>query len=151
MARTRRTAAALAVVALLLGACGESGDRPGEDRTDVDPTTEPAPVEPTTPDEPEDDVTGDADLPAEVEAAIEDLAEHLGIPAEEVTVMSFESVTWSDGAIGCPEPGMSYTQALVPGTRLVLEADGAEYHYHAGQEPDLVRCDRTPQEPAENA
>ena len=43
---------------------------------------------------------------------------------EDVTVVSYEDVTWPDGALGCPEPGMSYTQALVPGARLVLEADG---------------------------
>lgn len=142
--RHGRLVAGVAVVVLLLGACG-SEDRPGEERTDAPgATTEAPPTQQPEPEEP----TGDH--PAEVAAAIADLAEHLGVGTEEITVVSYEDVTWPDGALGCPEPGMSYTQALVPGARLVLEAGGVEYFYHAGPEPDLVRCDRTPQEPADS-
>ena len=36
--------------------------------------------------------------------------------------VSAAAVTWSDGSAGCPEPGMMYTQALVPGYRIVLQA-----------------------------
>ena len=146
----RRLATGVAVVVLLLGACG-SGEQPTDP---ADGVTGPAPTaESPTPEstgtpapEPEDPGT---DRPPEVAAAITDLAEHLGIAVEDITVVSYEDVTWPDGALGCPEPGMSYTQALVPGTRLVLEAGGVEYSYHAGREPDLVRCDRAPQEPAD--
>ena len=49
-----------------------------------------------------------------------------------ITVVSTDEVTWRDGSIGCPEPGMNYTQALVPGVRVVLELDGVRYEYHAG-------------------
>ena len=80
-------------------------------------------------------------LPAEVEAAVADLAAHLGVEADAVVVVSHEDVTWPDGSLGCPRPGMSYTQALVPGTRLVLEVDGREYAYHSGRDTPLVRCD----------
>src|SRR5699024_4198763 len=136
-----RALAALGGAALLLGACGGAQDRPGEDRpTDPDPTAE----EPTDgPTEPTAAPTGDGpgEQPGEVEAAIDDLATHLEISRGEVTVVSYQDVTWPDGAIGCPESGMSYTQALVPGCQLVLEVEGVEYAYHSGQEPDLVRCD----------
>jgi hypothetical protein len=29
---------------------------------------------------------------------------------------------WNDGSLGCPEPGMMYTQALVNGYWLIIEA-----------------------------
>jgi hypothetical protein len=38
-------------------------------------------------------------------------------------------VTWSDGALGCPAPGRFYTQALVPGFRVQLEAGGERFDY----------------------
>src|SRR5687767_10541093 len=49
------------------------------------------------------------------ENAIADLAVRLGIEASAVTVVSVESVTWSDGSIGCPEPGRAYPQVITPG------------------------------------
>ena len=50
-------------------------------------------------------------------------------------------MTWRDGSIGCPEPGMNYTQALVPGIRVVLELDGARYEYHAGGARSIFLCE----------
>ena len=55
--------------------------------------------------------------------------------------MSVEEVTWRDGSIGCPEPGMNYTQALVPGIRVVLELDGRRYEYHAGGGRSIFLCE----------
>lgn len=138
---TARVGAALAV-ALLLASCGDDA---AEEST-ATPSAEPTVTTPAEPTISEPEPTGTpapepTDQPPEVEAAIEDLVEHLGVEPADITVVSYEEVTWPDGSIGCPEPGMSYTQALVPGSRLVLEADGVEYAYHAGREPDLVRCD----------
>jgi hypothetical protein len=63
--------------------------------------------------------------------AILDLSDRLGIPADEIEVLSDENVTWRDGSLGCPRPDMMYTQALVEGTQIVLRAGGSEYSYHA--------------------
>lgn len=73
--------------------------------------------------------TPDLDPIAQAKA---DLAARLGIEPAEVTVVSSTEVTWPDGSLGCPEPGMFYTQALVNGTRTVLEAGGNRYNYHSG-------------------
>ncbi|MFF1823629.1 hypothetical protein ACFVWG_40375 [Kribbella sp. NPDC058245] len=67
-----------------------------------------------------------------VEQATADLVTKLGVQAAGVKVVSAEEVTWSDGSLGCPEQGMRYTQALVNGMRIVLEADGKRYEYHSG-------------------
>ena len=77
-------------------------------------TTTPGPIGPSgTP----------ADVsPAQWDAIVADLAER-GAAGEPVLV-SAESVTWPNGALGCPQPGMSYTQAVVDGMRVV--ASGLE-------------------------
>ncbi|MEU8224111.1 hypothetical protein [Kribbella sp. NPDC048915] len=71
-----------------------------------------------------------------------DLAQRLGVDAAQIRVISSEEVTWRDGSLGCPEPGMMYTQALVPGTRTVLEAGGKQYHYHSGGHRAPFLCER---------
>lgn len=67
----------------------------------------------------------------EVQAAREDLARRLGTGADSIEVVRREDVTWRDGSLGCPKPGMSYTQALVNGQLIVLRANGIDYEYHA--------------------
>lgn len=51
------------------------------------------------------------------------------VPVSELTVASAEAVTWPDGSLGCPEPGMVYTQALVEGFRVVIRADDKSYDF----------------------
>ncbi len=65
------------------------------------------------------------------QAAVTDLAARLGIDESAVTVVSVEEVTWSDGSLGCPEPGMMYTQALENGSLIVLEVAGRDPFYCA--------------------
>lgn len=73
--------------------------------------------------------------------AVTDLATRLDIDESSIVVVSVEEVTWSDGSIGCPEPGMMYTQALVNGSLVILEADGTRYEYHAGAGHDPFYCE----------
>lgn len=68
-----------------------------------------------------------------VEAAQADLAQRLAVSSDEIQVVKVESVMWSDGSLGCPQPGMMYTQAVVPGYQITLSAEGQEYDYHADQ------------------
>ncbi|NEA30507.1 hypothetical protein [Streptomyces sp. SID13031] len=77
------------------------------------------------------------DLVAQAKA---DLATRLGIDATQVTVVSSTEVTWPDGSLGCPKPGMFYTQALVDGTRTVLEVEGTRYDYHSGGSRSPFLC-----------
>ena len=55
-------------------------------------------------------------------------------------VVRAEETIWPDGALGCPRPGMVYTQAAVPGYHIVLEHDGREYDYRAGGTRYLMLC-----------
>lgn len=75
-----------------------------------------------------------------VSTAIADLAGRLGVDAGTIEVTAADEVTWSDGSLGCPAPGRSYTQALVNGTRIVLTAGGTQYEYHAGRSREPFYC-----------
>ncbi|HEU4808855.1 MAG TPA: hypothetical protein VFT01_11385 [Homoserinimonas sp.] len=72
---------------------------------------------------------------------VADAASRAAVDPSAVNVIVAEAVTWSDGSLGCPEPGMSYTQALVPGYRVVVEAGGEELHFHAGVSGEFRYCD----------
>jgi hypothetical protein len=74
-------------------------------------------------------------------ALIADAASDAGVDASQVEVITAESVTWNDGSLGCPEPGMSYTQALVPGYRVVLDIDGEQLHFHSDSSGEFRHCE----------
>ena len=66
-----------------------------------------------------------------VKAARADAAQRTGLAPEALELISAEAVTWSDGSLGCPQPGRLYTQALVPGSRVRLRGPAGEMDYHA--------------------
>ena len=72
-------------------------------------------------------------LQSAIDDALTDAARRTGLKRAELEVLSAEAVTWSDGSLGCPQPGMMYTQALVPGFRVRIQAGGQEFDYHAGR------------------
>jgi hypothetical protein len=82
----------------------------------------------------------DPELPL-VQAAVQDLAQRLDVPTEDITVVKALAVTWPDGSFGCPEPGMAYIQVPVDGTLVVLQAGGRRYEYHGGD--PLVLCEQS--------
>ncbi len=83
-------------------------------------------------------------LPAElVERLIAELGGELARPPSDVHIESIEPVTWRDGSLGCPEPGMFYTQALVPGFRVILVVDERRFDYRIGRGGTFRRCDAT--------
>ena len=99
-----------------------NGEPPVEDEGD---SVEPTPVEHPN---------------QQVAVAMTDLVDRLGIDAASIEVVSVEEVTWPDGSIGCPQPGMRYTQALVNGSRIVLRTGGADYQYNSGGGREPFYC-----------
>lgn len=111
----------LFLLTLLLAACGL---RPQPTR-ETSPGESPLPEPGTSPISPPPDPSTE---PAS--AAVAHLAAELGISSEEVTVLSFEAVQWSDASLGCPQPGMMYAQVITPGYRFFLKAGGEQYEVH---------------------
>lgn len=82
----------------------------------------------------------DKSMDEQISNAIADLAKRTDVSEDTITIHSASVVTWSSGAMGCPKPGMSYTQAIVPGVRLLLEANGSIHYYHGRTGADLFYC-----------
>ena len=67
--------------------------------------------------------------------ALFDLKERLGLEhIGSLKLAELERMTWSNGSLGNPQPGMAYTQAEVPGFRMVLESDKESYTYHTSMD-----------------
>ena len=79
-------------------------------------------------------------LQSAIDAALTDAARRTGLKRTELEVLSAEAVTWSDGSLGCPQPGMMYTQALVPGFRIRVRAGAETLDYHAGRRGAPMFC-----------
>ncbi len=71
-------------------------------------------------------------MQALVDQAKADLAKRLSISSAQVELVSISYVTWPDSSLGCPQPGMAYTQVTVDGTLIRLKAGGQTYEYHGG-------------------
>lgn len=118
---------AAAAAALTLSSCAGAGTDDGTPASTASTrppfrSADPTPLGPTgTP----------ATVPdARWSAIVRDLASR-GVRADP-ELISAEDVVFSDGSLGCPSPGVSYTQALVDGMRVIVRADGAQYDYRFG-------------------
>ncbi len=74
----------------------------------------------------------DPSLEKIVTQAKDDLAQRLAMDPGQIELVEAASVTWPDGSLGCPQPGMAYTQALVDGLLIRLRAGDRIYEYHSG-------------------
>lgn len=72
-----------------------------------------------------------------VELALADARRFGPAPAQ---VLVAESVIWRDGALGCPRPDFSYTDALVAGYRVQLRVGEHVLDYHAGRDGRPRHC-----------
>ena len=79
-------------------------------------------------------------LQAMVQLALADAARRSRRDASTLKVAAAEAVTWPDGAVGCAQPGMQYTQALVPGFRIRIEAGAQILEYHASRRGHPFYC-----------
>lgn len=108
---------------------------------DATPTyTSPLPT-PTKPVPPESPLPTPPANPAAA-AALAHLVTEMGLSPQDVTILSIEEMQWRDGSLGCPKPGMMYIQVIIPGYRIVLEANGEIYDVHTDQTGNtVVVCD----------
>jgi hypothetical protein len=84
-------------------------------------------------------------LDAAVLSARAHAAKLTGQSAQSLELVKAQAVTWLDASLGCPQPGMNYTMALVPGYRIQLRTKGgtagsAVMDYHASETGALVLC-----------
>ncbi len=79
-----------------------------------------------------------------VRLAQEDLAKRLSVPAEQIELVEVRNVVWPDKGLGCPQPGMAYTQVQVDGQLIRFRAGGRLYEYHSGGNRPPFLCENSP-------
>ncbi|MDD5371625.1 MAG: hypothetical protein PHQ40_21300, partial [Anaerolineaceae bacterium] len=93
------------------------------------PTTPPTPGTPPVQETP---IINQVPIPTPFDATVEqmvtqardDLARQLSIKPEQIEIVDASSVTWPDSSLGCPKPGMVYTQVLVDGILIRFRVGG---------------------------
>lgn len=127
------------VAGVLIAACGspegvspgDASSGPPDQRGPAAPTgttarsTVPSPSQSSSP-------STDPALASLVDVARRDLATRLGVAESAIELVSSQSVSWGDGSLGCPQPGMEYIQVPVDGALIVLTVGVTEYRYHSG-------------------
>jgi hypothetical protein len=129
--------AALVVLAACTAGGGATGG-PGANGPSREPSASPA-------DGSGDPVaSGGGSLPASItDPIVDDVATRLGVDPSGVTIVEATAETFPDGSLGCPEPGMMYTQALVDGYQVIVEANGTQLDYR-GSAPGQFRICTSP-------
>jgi len=83
------------------------------------------------------------DLPAAFIAAVKvEIADDAGVSVNEVTIISAEALTFPDGSLGCPVPGLNYIQVQIDGFKVVGSAAGATFDYRGTSPSDITRCEK---------
>jgi hypothetical protein len=134
----------LAVLAIALCACAAQLGASSSPAADPTPSVDPSPSEAIpdlgTPSPSAAPVVGDIPAPI-MDELLADAAERSGVDPEDIEVVKAENVTWNDGSLGCPEPGMSYTMALIDGYHVILDAAGDELDYRVAAGGRFKLCE----------
>lgn len=131
-----RTFLIVGAASILVAACSASSGAGGSDSGNPSASSQGPGSQPAT--------SGDVSLPAEITGPIvADAAARLGVDPSAVKIVSAHAETFSDGSLGCPELGVMYTQALVDGYQVVVEANGTQLDYR-GSGPGQFRLCENP-------
>jgi hypothetical protein len=137
-----------AILLIALTACGAAAT-PGGTGTapDASPSPDtvviPSPSPDLIPTLPADAVDGAMVVGADVlQQTTEFLSTQTGVDASQLQVTEAEAVEWPDGSLGCAEPGMMYTQAIVPGYRMTFTDGSRTYELHTNSDgTNAVLCE----------
>ena len=80
--------------------------------------------------------------PADV--ARQTLVQATDVEADSITIVSVETVEFSDSSLGCPQPDMAYLAVITPGHKVIAEAAGKSYDIRINGQHGLV-CSPAPQ------
>jgi hypothetical protein len=87
--------------------------------------------------------TVNPDAQAAVDAAMRDVAAHLGVDLSAVRVDQVEPRQWSDSSLGCPQPGNLYAQIVTPGFLIIISSSTKQLEYHSDARGHVVLCRET--------
>lgn len=87
------------------------------------------------------DVHSLADERRMTELALQDLAQRLAVPVEEISVQSVVVVDWPDSCLSVPVPGQACLQVITPGFRILLRHATTTYAYHTDSRDTVILAD----------
>lgn len=134
------------LLSLTLASCVPSEAEPSPSNPQEAPSEEPSSISTENPlqfnNTPESTEMSSNPPPAEkfVSLTKQELAKHLKIAVDEITLVSTTEMTWPNAALGCPSPGKVYAQGKVPGYQIRLETGGVEYVYNTDLLGQVVLC-----------
>lgn len=70
-----------------------------------------------------------------------DLLNRTGATMNDVILEKSEAIVWNDGSLGCPQPDVMYTQALVNGYQIIFVVEGNTFDYHVSERGNFILCD----------
>ena len=81
---------------------------------------------------------GTGDLTPAQQMAVSSLSRTLNLPADQISVISTDAVTWPDGCMGIQRIGVMCMRGPVPGFKIVLQANGKQYEFHTNEDGTSV-------------
>lgn len=78
-----------------------------------------------------------------VTQAKQDLSRRLSVDTGQIKLLEVKKITWPDSSLGCPQPGMFYSQTSQEGWLIHLAAVGQIYFYHSGETRVPFLCKQT--------
>lgn len=123
----------LIIGSVTLIGCTPSTDAPDTPISQTEPTS-------TVPVPPAAAPTGDAELPAAVEASVlQDIATTNNVPAEELEVTAARPEAWPDGCLGLGGPDEICTFAIVDGWEVTVTQGEEQWIYRTDSDGSVVR------------
>jgi hypothetical protein len=71
-------------------------------------------------------------------AAVDALSQNLGLAADQIKLVSTESVEWPDSCLGISMEDIACAQVVTSGFRVLLEANGAQIEYRTNEDGTVV-------------
>ena len=70
-------------------------------------------------------------VPGSVEAKVaQALSKKTGVDTSKLVLTAKDALDWPDSALGCPAPGMMYSQIVTPGFKLIYSDGAKTYEVH---------------------
>jgi len=80
-----------------------------------------------------------ANLTPAQRVAITALSEGLDLSADKITLVSTEAVDWPDDCLGVVNEGLVCAQVIIPGFRVMLQANGRQVEYRTNEDGTQLR------------
>jgi len=84
---------------------------------------------------------GSTESPNPIDLAKNNLAQRLGVSAEQIELVNATRMTWPDVSLGCPKRGVLYIQVLTDGYLILFEVNGTSYEYHTDSCEHIILCE----------